>query len=115
MLAAVSAKDEAAQKRLREQKAMLRQEIAHKKEELELILIEAESRRLEIVQRAKERKLQEAEEAERRREAAARRAAVLSQTEQQELILRNEKKRKAWEAELAAVELAAAVHPSINH
>ena len=70
---AVSAKDEAAQKRLREQKAILRQEIAHKKEELELIFIEAESRRLEIVQRAKERKLQEAEEAERRREAAARR------------------------------------------
>jgi hypothetical protein len=103
--AAIAAKDEAAQKRIRDQQASLAHETAEKREELEFALIEAEARRVEMVQQAKERILQESEESERRRVAAGRRAAVLAEAEQREVILRNEKKRKAWEAELAAVNI----------
>ena len=108
--AIIASNDAAGRKRLQDQGASMAKEMQQKKEELEHMLIEAEERRTAFINSAKERIQQDSEEAERLRMCAVRRAAVLAEAEQRDTILRNEQRRKAWEAEIEAIELRKSFH-----
>jgi hypothetical protein len=97
---AIAAKDEAAKERMKKKSDELNLQIIAKKKQLKIDRQRNLERREEIILQAKERALQDIEEAQRQQLAAYRRSQVIAAEEQREYILRNERKRIAWETEM---------------
>ena len=101
---AVAAKDAFAQKRIDRRRTRIKEEIAETKIVLEKNREAAKVRRNIMKLRVDERDKRDEEESERLRIAAARRASVHSEEEQREYILKHERKRIKWEAEIVKLE-----------
>ena len=102
--AAILAKDEASQTRIKQRTNDLKTQLLAKQAQLEQDRQENVERRNNNVLQLKESRRIELEENERQRIAAYRRAALLIEEEQRDYILKNQQKQVAWEAALRTIE-----------